>query len=206
MSRNFRPPLLDFEENHKYLNPKRRLNYLVDANLSDKEYNELISLMRSITDISTRNKQIIKVATDNPGQVKELAQHIVGFNPDRCEVYDREHYVKYFFANEEYKNAGMAKLLEVRDGGYIDTYDADNSTNGTNAKGDVVKLNRSIETSNITKFDVQTGKQVVLPTSTVEEVVEETKSETNKKNLLIGLLVVAALIATFVILKKKKKV
>lgn len=206
MGRNFRPPLLNFEANHKYLNPKRRLNYLIDANLSDTEYNELVTLIKSVTDISTNRKKIIKVTTDNPGQVKELAQHIVGFNPDRCEVHLREHYLKYFFADDAYKNAGMEKLLEVRDGGYIDSYSADNSTNASNAKGDVVKLNRSNETSNITKFDVNKKENVVLPTSTVEEVVEETKSETNKKNLLIGLLVVAALIAIFVILKKKKKI
>lgn len=206
MNGKFRPPLLKFEANHKYLNPKRRLNYLIDANLSDTEYNELVSIMDEITDVSTRYKQKIKVASQNPGQVKELAQHIVGFYPSRNEVHLREHYIIYFFGDEAGKNAGMQKLLEVRDGGYIDSYSADNSTNGSNAKGDEVKLNRSNETSNITKFDVIKKENVVLPTSTVEEVVEETKSETNKKNLLIGLLVVAALIAIFVILKKKKKI
>lgn len=206
MGRNFRPPLLDFEANHKYLNPKRRLNYLIDANLSDTEYNELVDIMDEITDVSTRNKQKIKVCSQNPGQVKELAQHIVGFYPSRNEVYLTGHYILYFFSDEAGKNAGMQKLLEVRNGGHINSYDVENAKNGTNGNGELVKMNRAREYSNVVKFDVDTAKQVVLPTSTVEEVVEETKSETNKKNLLIGLLVVVALIAIFVILKKKKKI
>ena len=207
MHEDLKTPLAKYSEGFKSSMPlpAGRLGRFRYFNLTDTEYNKLVSLLGTTKTYEAYPKRL-RVYTSDTSALQGLLQKTIPYV--KRMTAERESsskaYVRMYFNTAADRNRAKITIDEIKSGGEIVSYDADNARIGINVAGNKVPITEAREVSTTKYQNGVTGKEEYLSEQAAERAKnsqEVAQADSMKTYVIIGLVLVLVVL----LLKLKKK-